>query len=63
MSEPLQVEQDGRTWHRFACEYTTADGKFGFHIYAISHEHAVAMLEELKQTAVVLGQVTKIVPT
>ncbi len=67
MSEPLRValrvEHDGRTWRMFACEYQTVDGKFGFHIYAISHEHAVAMMEELKQTAVVLGQVGKIIPS
>ena len=56
---PLSVVEGGRTWHKFSCEYDTADGKFGFYIYAISFEHAVAMLEELKQTARVDGQVLR----
>ncbi len=51
------VHVDGRDWHLFDIEYQTADGRFSFYIYALSHEHAAMMLDELKQTARVTGQV------
>lgn len=48
---------EGRCWHKYACSYDTADGQFSFSIHALSMEHAVAMLEELKQTARIDGQI------
>lgn len=58
--KPARV--NGRDWHQFTCEYTTPDGKFGFEIYALSAEHASYMLQDLKETAVLLGQVSDIIP-
>jgi hypothetical protein len=51
MNRTLCVEVDDRTWRLFPCSYDTADGKFSFEIYALSIEHAAAMLAELKATA------------
>ncbi len=62
MNAPLRVVVNDRVWHLFDCEYDTADGKFSFYIYALSMEHAAAMLQELKATAKLLGQVTDVIP-
>lgn len=51
---------DGREWRRFTCSFDSADGRFCFDIMAISHEHAVALMEELKATARVDGEVTDV---
>ena len=51
------VHVNGREWHLFTVDYQTADGNFATYIYALSFEHAVMMLDELKQTARVAAQV------
>lgn len=62
MSQPLTCVVDGRTWRTFTCSYDSADGKFAFTIMAISMEHAAAMLEELKSTAKLDGELDSIIP-
>lgn len=54
---PLTVHVDGRDWHLFDVQYQTADGPFSTYIYAISSEHAEAIVLELRETARVGGQV------
>lgn len=56
------VGHNGRTWKTYTCSYDTADGKFVFTIMAISMEHAAAMLEELKATARLDGEVSDVIP-
>ncbi len=53
---------DGRTWRTYACSYESADGRFSFEIMALSMEHAVAMLEELKATAKLDGELKEVLP-
>ncbi len=53
---PLTTVVNGRTWRLFGVDYSTADGEFATYIYALSMEHAVAIVEELKQTARLGGQ-------
>jgi hypothetical protein len=48
---PLSVAVDGRTWRLFSVEYGTVDGHFSTYIYALSDEHAAAIVAELRQTA------------
>ncbi len=55
------VNVNGREWQLFAVDYDTADGKFTFYIYALSYEHALMMLDELKATARIGGQVCEFV--
>jgi hypothetical protein len=55
------VDHSGRTWRTYTCSYDTADGKFCFTIMALSMEHAAAMLEELKETARLDGEVGAII--
>lgn len=54
---PLTTVVDGRTWRLFDVLYTSADGEFSAYIYALSFEHAALMVEELKQTARLGGQI------
>jgi hypothetical protein len=62
VNHPLQVEVEGRTWRTYCCSYKTADGTFCFTIMAISMEHAAAMLQELKETATLDGELDEIIP-
>lgn len=59
---PETVTVDGRDWHLFLFDFDTADGKFSSHFYAISFEHAVAILAEMKESAVLRGQVGGVIP-
>ena len=61
MSSPVVLELstvvDGRAWNLFTFEYDTPDGKsFAGYLHAISFEHAAAQLEDMKETAVLKGQ-------
>lgn len=50
---------DGRRWNCYAVEFQTADGVFTTYIYALSDDHAAMVLDELKSTAKVMGQVVQ----
>lgn len=54
---PATTVVDGRVWKLYGVDYTTADGEFSTYIYAISFEHASAIVEELKQTARLGGEI------
>lgn len=58
---PLSVTITGVEWHLFSIEFKTADGTYSTYIYAVSHEHAQAILSDLKDTATVQGQVVGLV--
>jgi hypothetical protein len=49
---------DGKQWHLFEAEYTNVDGRFGLRFHALSMEHAAAIVEEIKETLTLTGQVT-----
>lgn len=53
---PIRTIVDGREWRLFSCTFATPDGKFCGYLYAISAEHAVALLAELKETATLDGE-------
>jgi len=54
---PFDVVVAGRNWKLYTFEYKTADGTFSSYMYAISDEHAAAIIEEIKDTAVLLGKI------
>lgn len=56
--EPVLV--NGRLWRRFLCSFKSADGTFGFEIMALSNDHALMMLAELKATATLDGELKAI---
>lgn len=55
---PLSTVVDGRTWHLFSVEFDTADGKFSTYIYALDSGHAGLIVEEMKQTLTLAGQLS-----
>lgn len=58
MRYPPTVTTNGVKQYLFSVDFTTCDGKFSVPIYAVSFEHAQAIVEDLKTTAVVGGQIT-----
>lgn len=57
---PLSVpDPQGRpcTWHPYAVRYRTADSICECHIYAVSEEHAAAIVDDLRDTSEVSGRV------
>ncbi len=59
--QELIVFVNGKEWYLFSVDYDTADGKFTTYIYALSLEHAFMLVEEMKQTARVGGQVLDVI--
>jgi hypothetical protein len=56
-ANPMAVVVDGVQWRPFTIEFETQEGAFHTQIYAVNWEHAVERLEELKQTAFIMGEV------
>lgn len=54
---PLTCEVNGRVWNLFTFDYETPDGQFCGYLHAVSHEHAAALLADMKETAELKGQV------
>ena len=54
--EPV-CEVAGRKWNLYSFTYKTEEGNFVGYLHALSFEHASYMLEELKQTAEIDGQI------
>ncbi len=53
---PLSCTVKGVIWRLFTFEYKTPDGEFCGYLYAVSMEHAAAMLGDIKENAVLKGQ-------
>lgn len=61
---PLTVpDPQGRpmTWNLYGAHFTSPDGSYGFHFYAISDDHAALQLEAIKETAVLDGRVVDVI--
>lgn len=54
---PLAVFVDGVEWRPFVVEFKTQEGKFNTEIFAVNIAHAIERLEELKQTAIIRGEI------
>lgn len=54
---PYKTEVDGRTWRLHSVRFSTADGEFSTYIYAVSDEHAVAIVEEMRETLQWVGRI------
>jgi len=60
--DPVVVEK-GLIWQMFPVDFTTLEGTYSVYIYALDREHAVAVLSELKATAVLRdGDLVSITP-
>lgn len=56
------VTVDGRQWNLFSVDYETPDGRFSFYIHALSYEHALLIVDDIKATARISGQVCDFQP-
>lgn len=54
---PKAVVVDDRVWKLYSVEFESPDGKFTFHIYAISMEHAQLQVDAIRETATLSGEV------
>jgi hypothetical protein len=61
MVKPVSISHNGMAWHLFSVEFDTADGTFSTEIYALSAEHAAALILELRETARLGHQIVGIV--
>ena len=57
IKQPLSCTVNGLEWSLYSFSFTTPDGWFSSHLYAISDDHARMLLEDLKTTAKLDGQV------
>lgn len=61
MSRPEYTDPKGRVWNEYVCSFTSPDGSYSFHIWALSHDHALLQLAALKETAKVDGRVEGVI--
>ena len=54
---PHKTEVGGRTWRLHPVRFSPADGEFSTYIYAVSDEHAVAIVEEMRETLQWVGRI------
>lgn len=58
--EPIVVEVNGKTWHRYTCSFKSQDGKYCFDIYALNDYHAELLMSDLRDSARVDGRLAGI---
>lgn len=56
-SLPHRTIVDGRLWRLFTYEYKTPDGTFCGYMYALSIDHAAALLHDMRETAEIVGEI------
>lgn len=57
MKNDQAVTVNGVEWRPFLVEFDTQEGTFGFEIFAASAVHAIEVLDDLKRTAKIKGEV------
>ncbi len=61
MNQDSVVFVDGKQWFLFGVDYKSNDKAYCTYIYALDFEHAKTMLDGLKQTGHVYGQIEEFV--
>jgi hypothetical protein len=56
--EPLK-DKEGKVWKPYLMGYETENAKFVSIFYAISKEHAALVVEDIKDTAILVGEIRK----
>jgi hypothetical protein len=62
MRNPLAVIVNGIEWRPFDVAFVTQEGTFSFTLFAVDWAHAMDRLEELKATALIVGEKVGEVP-
>lgn len=61
LNVPLEVIVDGDRWFLFGASYEGPDGTFSIHFYARSMEHAAMVVEDIKSSLKLDGQICDVV--
>ena len=56
------TDSKGNVWKPYVLGYETENTKFGIIFYAISKEHAALVVDDIKDTALLLGEISQAVP-
>lgn len=56
------IDAKGRRWHPYEVEFTSPDGTYSVHLYAVSPEHAQLQLDALKESGRIGGKVEGVYP-
>jgi hypothetical protein len=56
ITTPIHCTVNGRQWHLFSAEYKADQGTYTLHFHAISMEHAAAVVEDIKATLTLRGE-------
>lgn len=62
MRNKMAVTDNGVRWVPFVVEFKTQEGAFTFNLYAVDAVHAIERLEELKASAVIMGELHREIP-
>lgn len=52
-------DSEGNKWEPFIMGYETDEGLFSTLVYATSQEHALLIIEDIRQSAVLIGKVER----
>lgn len=58
---PVEVLENNQQWKLYTFEFSTQEGKFSSYFYATSMLHAACILEEMKNTAELSGEILGVV--
>ena len=62
VSLPLSTVVDGRRWDLYSVHFRTADAlTLSTYVYALSYEHALMIVQDLRESAVVEGKVVGVI--
>lgn len=56
VTRPLHCVVGGRTWLMFTADYQADGGTYSLEFYAISMEHAAAVVQDIRESLVLKGQ-------
>jgi hypothetical protein len=56
--EPLK-DKEGKVWKPYLMGYETENAKFISIFYAISKEHAALVIQDIKDSAILVGEVVR----
>ena len=56
ITTPIRCTVGGREWHLFTADYQADNSTYSLQFHAISMEHAAALVEDIRATLTLRGQ-------
>lgn len=60
MKDIKPIKHDGKDWYTYAVKYESDGKQYSFHICATSMDHAICMVQDIRETATYDGQILAI---